>query len=228
MADFEIVFQDDSLWVVNKSAGLLSQADKSGDVSLVEHLKVLSGSNFVGIVQRLDRNTSGLMVVAKNSRCAETLNAAIKTRDLKRQYFAIAKGSWVGELTQAWADYLVKDEVKNQVFVCDQATQGAQLAELSVTCTKSMMLGSQALAACQFELKTGRSHQIRVQAAHHGHPLLGDSKYGKGLAVERHYQILRPMLHSQKLEFTHPKSGARLKFDSTLPADIATILNRAQ
>jgi 23S rRNA pseudouridine1911/1915/1917 synthase len=228
MADFEVVFQDESLWVVNKSAGLLSQADKSGDVSLVEQLKVLSGTNFVGIVQRLDRNTSGLMVVAKNSRCAEILNAAIKTRDLKRQYFAIAKGAWVGDATQVWSEYLVKDEVKNQVFVCDEATQGSQLAELSVTCTKSMMLGSQALVACQFELKTGRSHQIRVQAAHHGHPLLGDPKYGKGLSVERHYQILRPMLHSQKLEFTHPTTGARLKFDSTLPADIATILNRAQ
>lgn len=210
---FEILFEDQHLIVLSKAPGVLSQGDISGEDSLVELLRVHFGRNYVGLLHRLDRNTSGLMIVAKRSKSAERLTEQLQKGILVRKYRAIVEGT-IKE-SAVWKHSLLKNEKTNEVRVVQAGAPGSKAAALKISPIKSMMISGNTLTLAEFELETGRSHQIRVQSAAMKHPLIGDTKYGT-----KHGQTLfsRPALHSCFLQFEHPITKEVMKFES-LEAD---------
>ncbi|MBI2711939.1 MAG: RluA family pseudouridine synthase [Bdellovibrio sp.] len=208
----EILFEDPHLIVLVKPAGLLSQSDHSEEPSLVTHLRTYLKRNYVGLIHRLDRNTSGIMIVAKRTKSAQRLSQSLLEGKLKRSYL-----SWLlGELKGAvhWSHALLKDERTNTVRVVSPQSQKGKSAKLFAEPLKVALWRNQKFTLAEITLETGRSHQIRVQAAYEGHPVLGDRKYGQALGFPR------TALHSYRLEFPHPMSGETLSFTAELPADL--------
>lgn len=202
--------------VINKPAGLLSQGEEKGDENLVDLLRVYLGRNYVGLVHRLDRNTSGLMVVAKRSKSAERLTEALKAGELKRGYLALVMGHLKApELL--WRHELLKDDKNNRVRVVHS---GGKSAILKIYLIQKLQFKTEPLSLVRLELETGRSHQIRVQSAFEGHPLVGDFKYGQKLLPDIFKEFPRPALHSAELKFPHPMTKEILHFESALPDDM--------
>jgi 23S rRNA pseudouridine1911/1915/1917 synthase len=213
-----ILYEDVHLCVVSKPAGLLSQGESTGDANLVDWARGHFGRNYVGLVHRLDRNTSGLMVLAKRSKSADRLSEALRDGRLERKYLA-----WlVGRLPAAarWSHFLEKDERTNQVRVVRQG-QGKASA-LRVEPVGTGQYQGLLLTLARFELETGRSHQIRAQALAEGLPLLGDTRYSNAASRAGH-AFGRPALHSFEVSFPHPMTDEPLHFTDELPADMASI-----
>jgi RluA family pseudouridine synthase len=204
----KILFEDTHLLVLSKPSGLLSQAEHQGDFHLVEGLRLYLRRHYVGLIHRLDRNTSGIMVVAKRSKSARRLTQALIEGTLTRSYLGIV----IGNLTKSvrWMHLLHKDSETNHVYVRASGKQ----AILQAMPRQKFSFQNQTLTFVEFLLETGRSHQIRVQASHEGFPLLGDNKYGAKVSFPR------LALHSHRLIFPHPMSGETLTFEDPLPEDL--------
>jgi 23S rRNA pseudouridine1911/1915/1917 synthase len=216
---FRILFEDQHLVVLSKSPGLLSQGDHSGEASLVDLLRTHFGRNYVGLVHRLDRNTSGLMVVAKRSKSAERLTDQLQSGSLVRRYHAILYGELKSEKTIRWEHSLLKNEKTNEVKVVKKDVPKSKVATLCVTPLKQIILPFETtpLTLARFELETGRSHQIRVQALASGYPLVGDTKYGNAKSLTL---FSRPALHSYSIEFLHPMTDEKMSFNESYSADM--------
>ena len=216
---FRILFEDQHLIVLSKEPGLLSQGDSSGETSLVDLLRIHFGRHYVGLIHRLDRNTSGLMVVAKRSKSADRLSEQLRTGELVRQYHAVLWGTFKDSRETLWEHLLLKDERTNEVRVVRPGTAGAKSASLKVRPIKAFphpVSGDLLTLAC-FSLETGRSHQIRVQSATSCHPLIGDTKYG---TPGSRNLFPRPALHSATLEFLHPISKEKMSFVERYSSDM--------
>lgn len=219
-----VYYEDPNLIVLEKPAGLLSQGEETGDENLVDLLRTYFGRHYVGLVHRLDRNTSGIMVVAKRTKAAARLTAALSAGTLSRTYLA-----WVhGEITAPgrWEHEIFKDAATNTVRVVRGPCPGSKTASLDYAPVRHGTYRGAPLTLLELSLETGRSHQIRVQASAAGHPLLGDAKYSSPLdsttaATSRTFG--RPALHSHRLTFPHPIGGATLRFESPLPTDMADV-----
>lgn len=176
----KVLYEDNHLIAVLKPAGILVQGDATGDKCLMDDVKEYlkekykkNGNVFLGLLHRLDRPVSGIVLFAKTSKGASRLSEQIRNHELKKEYHALVEGlpkSKKGVLT----NYLLHDEKTNKSAIYDAKRGEAQLAELSYEVVK--MLGENSLL--KINLKTGRHHQIRAQFAHLGHPLVGDKKYG--------------------------------------------------
>ncbi len=207
----KILFEDNHLIVLSKPSGLLSQGEFRGDPNLVDWLRSYWGRSYVGLVHRLDRNTSGVMVVAKRTKSAQRLTCALQEGKLTRSYLA-----WViGNLSTPvqWTHLLNKNSVTNTVEVVLRGGKTASLTGIPMNYGNWKGLE---LTLLKLTLETGRSHQIRVQAAHEGFPLLGDRKYG---ALQNSFS--RIALHSFKIRFPHPISSEFLEFEDPLPPDLS-------
>jgi 23S rRNA pseudouridine1911/1915/1917 synthase len=216
---FRILFEDQHLVVLSKAAGLLSQGDSSGEASLVDLLRSYFKRNYVGLLHRLDRNTTGLMVVAKRSKSAERLTAQLQSGELIRHYHAILWGELKSKDPLRWQHTLLKNESTNEVRVVKDHTPKAKLASLTVNPIYHFLAphSGAPLTLARFELETGRSHQIRVQAQASGYPLIGDSKYGNAKSMT---EFSRPALHSCSLQFLHPMSREVLHFEERYSTDM--------
>ena len=216
---FRVLFEDQHLLVLSKSAGLLSQGDISGEPSLVDLLRVHFGRNYVGLIHRLDRNTSGLMVVAKRSKSAERLSEQLQNGTLVRNYHAILFGTLPLGKIEKWEHTLLKNEKTNEVKVVKAGTSGGKNAILRVEAKKNFLHPKthDPLTLAFFSLETGRSHQIRTQSAASRYPLIGDSKYGsdKSMAL-----FPRPALHSCALSFVHPMTQEKIIFEERYSSDM--------
>ncbi len=210
-----ILHEDPNLIVLDKPCGLLSQGEATDSPNVVSWLRERLGRPYVGLVHRLDRGTSGLMVVAKRSKAANRLTEALREGELKRTYLA-----WLhGELpaTFQWRHRLLKDEATNSVRVVRSGLTGKD-ARLGGRPVGRGLWRSDPLTLVELVLDTGRSHQIRVQAAAEGFPLLGDRKYGRAGDG-----FPRLALHSARLRFPHPIGGETLEFESRLPAELSDL-----
>ena len=216
---FKALFEDQHLIVLSKSAGLLSQGDASGDPSLVDLLRIRFGRNYVGLIHRLDRNTSGLMVVAKRSKSAERLSEQLQNGTLVRNYHAILFGTIPAGKTERWEHALLKNEKTNETRVVKPGTPHAKNASLSVESKKNFLHpnSQDPLTLAYFSLETGRSHQIRTQSAAMYYPLIGDTKYGSAKSMTL---FPRPALHSCSLAFLHPMTQEKLIFEERYSSDM--------
>lgn len=205
----EIVYEDNHLIVVVKPQNVPSQKDESGDMDMQsmvkEYIKTKynkKGEAYVGLLHRLDRPTGGLMVFAKTSKCASRMTEIIKNGQLEKKYLAVVLGKPRYE-SDYLLNYLKKDSKLNKVTVVPQMETGAKKAEL----TYKVLDSNKDLSLVECKLMTGRSHQIRVQMAHIGHPVFGDVKY-KGDVVKG----WNLALWSFKLSFEHPVTHQIMNF----------------
>jgi len=215
---FDILYEDNHLLVVNKPAGLLVQGDETGDTPLVELCKEYikdayqkPGAVFLGVVHRLDRPVTGVVVFARTSKSLERMNALFRERETMKTYWAIVKSKPKKD-ADTLIHWLLKDEKKNKTTSFSKETPGALRSELSYR-----ILGT-AQGHWLLEVKpiTGRSHQIRVQLASMGCPIRGDVKYGYGEIINDGRSI---NLHARRLEFVHPVKKEPMKVEAPLPDD---------
>ena len=215
-----ILYEDNHCLALDKPAGLLSQGDATGEPSLLDLARddlkrryAKPGNVFVGLVHRLDRPVSGVILLAKTSKGASRLSEQFRTRSTGKTYLAVVEGS-PADMEGEWIDRLVKDPQTNTVRVVAGNSDG-NLASLHYRLIETC--GNVSL----IELKpmTGRGHQLRVQLASRGLPIVGDRKYGaKGVlkAVDGGNRIA---LHASELSFNPPTRSERVLVHSELPAD---------
>ncbi len=204
-----VLFEDNQIVVVIKPQNVPSAPDESGDKDMLtlvkEHVKEKydkPGEAFIGLVHRLDRPTGGIMVFARNSKSAKRLAEMFKTHDVEKVYYAVTSTP-VKVKKQTLVNYLKKDEKENLVKVVPMSEKGAKRAELSF----SVLQSDEKNSLLEVKILTGRSHQIRVQLATIGCPLVGDVKYGKSTG-----KTSALGLWAGKLSFTHPTTKEKLTF----------------
>ncbi len=204
----EILYRDASVLVVVKPRGVLSEYHEC-EASVPA---ILSEYGTVYPVHRLDRAVGGVMVYAKTKQAAAALCAAVQRGALCKQYTAIVSGTPEPDAGE-WRDFLLKDSAKNKSFVVSGARKGAKEAILRYAVQGSVEHEGATLSRVQIDLVTGRSHQIRVQFASRGCPLVGDGKYGSRCKAPY------PALFATSLTFPHPKSGEIMQFSTPVPDD---------
>jgi 23S rRNA pseudouridine1911/1915/1917 synthase len=210
----EVVFEDEHLLVINKPAGLVvhpAPGNWSGTLLnglLARDARALSMPR-AGIVHRLDKDTSGLMVVAATRAAMDALVRAIAAREVSRQYVALAHRAWTSGARRHVEAPIGRDPRNRlRMAVVDGGKPAGTLIELLQNAEQGCWVRA--------TLETGRTHQIRVHMAHIGHPLVGDELYGGTDAAG----LSRQALHAYRLAFAHPVTGAALEFHAPLPADL--------
>jgi len=218
MSQLLIIHEDNHLLVVMKPAGLLSQGDRSGDVSLVEVAKAdlkqrhqKPGNVYLGLVHRLDRNTSGVMVLAKTSKAAGRLAAQFREKTVTKIYRAVVHGRLTGETGDLKAHLAAKGDAQGITRAQGQSFAGSKEAHLKFRVLEQMGDFSQV----EIQPITGRRHQIRAQMALVGCPLLGAVKYGSPVRLPEK----RFALHALSLTLAHPIGGSEIFFRADMPTD---------
>ena len=202
MIEQQILYEDNHLLIINKNVGQLVQGDKTGDESLLDTIKNYikirdhkAGNVFLGLVHRIDRPTSGLVIYAKTSKALSRLTQMVKNREIKKTYWAVVPKEIVPQ-SQRLVHYLKKNEKNNKAIIFTKPTDGAKESILTYQIIK--MLDNYQLL--EVDLETGRHHQIRAQLSKIGIPIKGDLKYGS----PRSNANGGISLHARKLEFIHP------------------------
>ena len=213
-----VVFEDEQLLVIDKPAGLVvhpAAGHWQGTLlnGLLARHEGAAALPRAGIVHRLDKDTSGLMVVGKTLAAVTALSRAIAAREVRRQYLALAHGAWPPGLTQV--DAPVGRDPRSRVRMAVLASGRAARTDIERIAFAAEVDGG--VSALRCTLHTGRTHQIRVHVASRGHPLVGDALYGGRPALG----VGRQALHAARLAFAHPASGKPLSFDAPLPLDLA-------
>jgi 23S rRNA pseudouridine1911/1915/1917 synthase len=211
----QIVYEDNHMMVINKKAGQLVQGDKTGDESLLESIKKFikirdnkPGNVFLGLVHRIDRPTTGLVIYAKTSKALSRLTVMVKNREIKKSYWALVAKENI-PTTQKLVHYLKKNEKNNKAIIFTKPTDGAKEAVLTYHIIKTL----DRYLLLEIDLETGRHHQIRAQLSKNGTPIKGDLKYGS----PRSNSDGGISLHARKLSFVHPVTDENLEIIAPVP-----------
>lgn len=211
----QIVFEDNHLLIINKKAGQLVQGDKTGDASLLDLIKDFikkrdqkPGNVFLGLVHRIDRPTSGLVIYAKTSKALTRLTQMVKNREIKKTYWAVVAKEMIPQ-SQRLVHYLHKNEKTNKSTVFIKPTENVKESILSYQIIKTL----DNFQLLEVDLETGRHHQIRAQLSKIGVPIKGDLKYGSS----RSNPDGGIHLHARRLEFIHPVTKENLVVVAPVP-----------
>lgn len=220
----DIIYEDDDVVVLNKARGMVvhpAPGNYTGTLvnALLCHCSNLSGINSAirpGIVHRLDKDTSGIMIVAKNDAAHISLSQQIQSKTAVRTYLAVVRGN-IKTDSGTIETQIARDKTdRKKMAVVKEGGRDA------ITDYKVLeRFGKYTLVRCK--LRTGRTHQIRVHMEYLGYPLVGDPKYSP---MKTPFGIKGQALHSHTLEFTHPRTGERMKFEAPLPEDMHKIITR--
>lgn len=193
------IYQDQHLIIVNKPEGMKTHGNQPGEIALLNHVSAYVGQNCY-VVHRLDMETSGLVLFAKNPFILPILNRLLEKKDIAREYWALVEGQ-VGSKELVFRDKIGRDRHDRRKRIVDE--KNGQYAETHISRLKQFP-NKTTLVRCK--LKTGRTHQIRVHLSHHKHPILGDPLYNSRSKTSR------LMLHAFRLSFTHPLTLEKLSF----------------
>jgi 23S rRNA pseudouridine1911/1915/1917 synthase len=222
MSELRVVHLDEALAVVDKPAGLVVHpAPSHGGPTLVDELGEILGGGAdperPGIVHRLDKGTSGLLVVARTDEAHAALQAAVRRREVERAYLALAKGRLASRTGTIDAPIGRASRQRHRMAVSGAASRQARthFEVLELLAMDTYLVA---------RLETGRTHQIRAHFAAIGHPLAGDTTYGG----QSRYGLNRQFLHAHRLAFAHPVGGEAMGFTSELPPELAAALESAR
>ncbi|MCC0683015.1 RluA family pseudouridine synthase [Clostridioides sp. ZZV15-6383] len=206
----KVIYEDNHLLVVEKPVNILSQGDNTNDKDMVNLLKDYikkkynkPGNVYIGLIHRLDRPVGGVMVFAKTSKAASRLSEQVRNKSFKKTYLAVVHGK-IKSSSDTLRDFLYKNKKTNMVTVVKKNHTDAKEAELNY----KVLDFKENLSLVQVNLKTGRSHQIRVQFSSRKHPLYGDQRYGK--EINKVGQQIS--LWSNKIEIYHPTTKEKMEF----------------
>lgn len=215
LSENDILYEDNHLIIINKKPSQIVQPDKSGDVALTDlvnfYLKQKynkPGNAFVGVIHRIDRPVSGIVVFAKTGKALERMNQMIKHRNIKKIYWAVVKNKPINS-EETLVHYLVRNRNQNKSFVYSEPVKDGQIAELKY----KILCNSDNYYLLEIELLTGRHHQIRSQLAYINCPIKGDVKYG----YSRTNDDASIHLHARAIEFIHPVSKETIKVIAPVP-----------
>jgi 23S rRNA pseudouridine955/2504/2580 synthase len=229
---FSVIHEDESFLALDKPAGVAVHGGSGVSFGVIEQLRsARPQASFLELVHRLDRETSGLLLIAKKKSALKSLQEQFRLRETGKTYLALVKGHWPARLKvldQPLHKYLLADG-ERRVRVVDVGHPDAMRSVTLVKVERHLQVpsGVEAVSLPEFSLlevtiKTGRTHQIRVHLAHAGHPIAGDDKYGD---FELNRQLARNglrrmFLHAWRLRLTHPISGKSIELHSELPAEL--------
>ncbi len=216
--NIQVLYEDNHLIIVNKKVGDIVQGDKTGDKPLSDVVKEYikdkynkPGKVFLGVVHRLDRPTSGIVIFARTSKALERLNKMLRLKEIHKTYWAIVKNKPKKE-NGTLINYLKKNPKNNKSTVYKKETEGAKKAVLHYKTIKEL----NTYYLLEIDLETGRHHQIRGQLANIGCPIKGDLKYG----FDRSNKNGGIHLHARKIEFVHPVHNKKVNIIAPLPKDV--------
>ena len=215
LIESEILYEDNHLIIINKKTGVLVQGDMTGDLSLIEIVKDYlkkkynkKGNVFLGLVNRIDRPTSGIVIFAKTSKALSRMNKKLRNREIKKIYWLIISNKFrsnYGEIN----GWFKKNKKQNKSYLWDEEVKNSKYGSLLFKKLKNL----DNYSLVEVELITGRHHQIRCSFSKIGYPVLGDLKYGS----KRSNKDGGIYLHSKKVEFTHPVSEKKIAIEAKTP-----------
>ena len=216
--NLEVLFEDNHLLIVNKKSGDIVQGDKTGDKPLSDVVKEYikekynkPGEVFLGVVHRLDRPTSGIIIFARTTKALERLNKMLRERTISKTYWAVVKNTPLKE-KDSLIHFLKKNPKNNKSTVFTKETDASKKAILHYSVIKKL----DNYSLLEIDLETGRHHQIRAQLAYIGSPIKGDLKYG----ASRSNKDGSIHLHARKISFTHPVSKENISILAPIPNEV--------
>jgi 23S rRNA pseudouridine1911/1915/1917 synthase len=216
--NLQVLFEDNHIVIVNKRAGDITQGDKTGDKPLSEVVKEYikdkynkPGDVFLGVVHRLDRPTSGIIIFARTSKSLERLNKMLRDKTIHKTYWAVVKNHPKKE-KDTLINYLRKNPKNNKSTAYTKEIEGSKKAVLHYTVLKKL----DNYSLIEIDLETGRHHQIRTQLSTIGSPIKGDLKYG----FDRSNKDGSIHLHARKIKFTHPVSKELINITAPTPKEV--------
>ena len=216
--NLEVLFEDNHLIIINKQSGDIVQGDKTGDTPLSEIVKAYikdkynkPGNVFLGVVHRLDRPTTGVVVFAKTSKSLERFNKMLRDKKVDKTYWAVVKNKPQKE-EDTLTSYLIKNPKNNKSTSYSSEIEGSKKATLHYKVIKKL----HNYLLLEIRLETGRHHQIRSQLSNIGCPIKGDLKYG----FDRSNKDASIHLHARKIQFTHPVTKEQITILAPTPNDV--------
>lgn len=216
--NLQVLYKDNHIIIVNKRSGDITQGDKTGDTPLSDVVKAYikdkynkAGNVYLGVVHRLDRPTSGVIIFARTSKALERLNKMLRDKKIYKTYWAIVKNHPKKE-KDTLINFLKKNPKNNKSSVFNKEIKGSKRAVLHYEVIKKL----DNYSLLQIDLETGRHHQIRAQLSAIGYPIKGDLKYG----FNRSNKDGSIHLHARKIEFIHPVSKQKIKVIAPTPKDV--------
>ena len=216
--NLQVLFEDNHIVVVNKRAGDITQGDKTGDKPLSDVVKEYikdkynkPGDVFLGVVHRLDRPTSGIIIFARTSKSLERLNKMLRDKKINKTYWAIVKNHPKKE-KDTLINYLRKNPKNNKSTAYTKEIEGSKKAIPHYTIIKKL----DNYSLVEIDLETGRHHQIRTQLSNIGSPIKGDLKYG----FDRSNKDGSIHLHARKIQFIHPVSKKQINITAPTPKEV--------
>ncbi len=232
--EFPVLFEDEALLAIDKPAGVAVHGGSGVSSGVIEQLRgARPQARLLELVHRLDRETSGILLVAKKRSALTVLQDQFRKRETGKTYLALVEGAWPANkkvLDASLAKYLQVDgERRVRVVPKDHSDAMRAVTLIKVLARLTLPGESTLMSLLAVSIKTGRTHQIRVHLASGDHPIAGDDKYGD---FERNRSLQkaglkRMFLHAWRLEFTHPASGERIALEAELPAELARLLPAA-
>jgi 23S rRNA pseudouridine955/2504/2580 synthase len=227
--EFPLLLEDDALMAIDKPAGVAVHGGSGVSFGVIEQLRQARPlAKLLELVHRLDRETSGILLVAKKRSALKHLQDQFRERETGKTYLALVQGIWPEKLKvidSALHKYVLPDGERRVKITSNADPDGMR----SITLVKV----AERLVGCtllEVTIKTGRTHQIRVHLASQGHPIAGDDKYGDfewNKAVQKQ-GLKRMFLHAWRLQFTHPATGKRVELKSNLPSELQLYVNHAK
>jgi 23S rRNA pseudouridine955/2504/2580 synthase len=226
--EFAVLFEDEHLLAIDKPAGVAVHGGSGVSFGVIEQLRrARSGAKFLELVHRLDKETSGVLLLAKKRGALTALQDQFRARGTHKVYAALVNGAWPANKKVIDVALVKTLDAKGERQV--RAAPASEDARRSITLVKVVRPLAQH-TLLDVTLKTGRTHQIRVHLAHEGHPIVGDPKYGdfalnRAMARGEH-RFSRMFLHARHLAFDHPASGERMALDAPLPTECSDLLDQ--
>ena len=221
-AEFPVVYEDGALLVLDKPAGVAVHGGSGVSFGVIESLRASRPqAKMLELAHRLDRDTSGLLLVAKKRSALVELHRMLREGEVEKLYLTVAKGHWAGKVRE------IRESLHKYVNAKGERRVSVQEGGQSAVTRVKRIQANASFSFLEVRLLTGRTHQIRVHLAHAGHPVLGDDKYGD-FALNHELAkagVKRLFLHASRLAFAHPLTRERVDLQAPLPADIKNFVD---